>query len=201
MLETFDFTEFTDKVWLTADFHFGHQHMLEVTERPWANIEKHDRALIRNACELVGKDDIFIINGDLTMKGPDNMAWIERVVSRLPGKKILVFGNHDRLKPLQYIEMGFIVAATSLVLPGGIFVAHDPAWAEVWPKDQPMLCGHVHGLFREVGNVVNVGVDVWDYKPVLLEEALMVCDCVEKKTVDWKTVSRNRHKSGKTVDW
>lgn len=194
MLETFDFTEFKGRVWVTADFHFGHERMLEVTERPWKNIDKHDNALIRYACELVEKDDLFIINGDLTMAGSDRMNYIEKIVRRLPGKKILVFGNHDRLKPLHYVDMGFMIAATSLILPGGIFIAHDPAWAAVWPSDKPMLCGHVHGLFKVIKNVVNVGVDVHNYRPVQLADAIMMAKLDDDRKVDWKELSKNRHR-------
>ena len=198
MLETFDFTEFKGKVWVTADLHFGHERMLEVTERPWRNSDKHDNALIRNACELVGKDDLFIVNGDLTMMGSDRMNYVEKIVRRLPGRKVLVFGNHDRLKPLHYVDMGFMVAATSLILPGGIFIAHDPAWATVWPKDKPMLCGHVHELFLAIRNVVNVGVDMWDYKPVELETAMALVRLDSDGDTDWKELSKNRH-SGNQV--
>lgn len=37
--------------------------------------------------------------------------------------------------------------------------------------DKAWMCGHIHGLFKAVKKVLNVGVDVWDFKPVSWEEA------------------------------
>lgn len=194
---TFDFKKcptFTSesKVWLTSDYHFGHAAILEYTKRPWTHIEVHDRALIRNAREVVTDKDVLIINGDFTMFGSQKRPVIEKTLRKIPGKKILVYGNHDKLKPFTYVDMGFIMATTALVLEGGILVAHDPAAAVCWPKDKPVLCGHIHDLFRSVDNVVNVGVDVWGYAPVELETAVKLCT-FKQKPIDWQFVSKSRH--------
>ena len=200
----------TGNIWITADLHLGHATILQYDRRPWDNIDKHDNALIGNIKKLVSPEDTLIINGDLCIFGSDQAHRIRAFVDRIPGKKILVYGNHDHLHPMKYIEMGFSLATTALVLPGNVLMAHDPAWAETWPVDQPMLCGHVHGLFRCLRNVVNVGVDVREYRPVLLsdmiEEAKISMKMYEdsrsiwypvKETkpgdVDWKKVSENRH--------
>jgi calcineurin-like phosphoesterase family protein len=195
MIPTLDTDSFNGKVWLTADLHFGHEFILEVTDRPWKNIDRHDNALIRNANKLVKPKDLYIIVGDLTMKGSDRMKYIMRIVSRLPGNKILVFGNHDKLRPVKYVNIGFILAATSLVLPGGVLVVHDPAAATVWPKNKPVICGHIHELFKVIDNVVNVGIDVWDYKPTLLQHALAITKPGARGEIDWEKLSKDRHKT------
>lgn len=195
MVPTFDYTGMGyEKIWLTADLHFGHETVWRKCNRPWPSLDKMDSALIKNLCECVGDNDLLIIVGDLTLFGPMRDKYVEKMVSKLPGVKVLVFGNHDRFKPKWYLNRGFVLAATSLVLPGGTLVTHDPAEAMVWPKDKPVLCGHVHDLFRVLENIVNVGVDAWDYKPVLLEEALALCS--EQRTVsrDWCEISKNRHR-------
>ena len=46
---------------------------------------------------------------------------------------------------------------------------HDPAVANV-KRDKLWLAGHVHTLFKHAGNVINVGVDQWNYMPVNIEE-------------------------------
>jgi calcineurin-like phosphoesterase family protein len=78
-----------------------------------------------------------------------------------------------------------------------IFMAHDPAWAAAIPKDMLMICGHVHGLFKLVERthrVLNVGVDVWDYKPVLFEDALeYLTNGTPDSKVDVTNVSFKRH--------
>jgi len=35
-----------------------------------------------------------------------------------------------------------------------------------------LVCGHVHEKWQTKGNMINVGVDVWDYKPVPLNTIL-----------------------------
>lgn len=193
---TFDPSVFGDKkVWVTADLHLGHQSILDHCYRPWKNIDKHDNQLIKNINEKVSKDDILIINGDFTILNHERVDAIRRWVERINGQKILVFGNHDKLRPLKYIDIGFILAATALVLPGGILVAHDPAWATVWDRNKPVICGHVHALFETIGNVVNVGVDVQGYSPILLEDALSKIRGIRDPSIDWEDLSKNRHKN------
>ena len=77
-----------------------------------------------------------------------------------------------------------VLAATSLVLPGGVLVTHDPSAAVVWPKDKPVLHGHLHGLYRVLDNVVDIGVDVWDFYPVELHVALSLCAGVRERRAE-----------------
>ena len=47
-------------------------------------------------------------------------------------------------------------------------------WRITPAADQLLLCGHVHDAWRVLdGKAVNVGVDVWDYRPVTLDEILL----------------------------
>ena len=53
-----------------------------------------------------------------------------------------------------------------------------------------VICGHVHKLWKVIPYVVNVGVDVWDYRPVSFEN---VINCfrakqVEMELFDWEEV-------------
>lgn len=42
------------------------------------------------------------------------------------------------------------------------------------PDDTWMLCGHVHEAWKVHGHVINVGVDVWDHRPVSVEQLLEI---------------------------
>jgi len=190
---TLDIESIGKKVWLTSDLHFGHETVWEGCDRPGKNVDKMDALLLRNMREKVGEKDVLIVAGDLTLFGENKQRFVERMIEQMPGTKILVYGNHDRFKPRWYLNRGFVLAATSLVLPGGVLVTHDPVDATVWPHDRPVLCGHVHRLFRKIENVVNVGVDVWNYEPVLLEDALELAGDEPREPRDWGMVSKNRH--------
>ena len=157
----------------TADFHFAHENIIKYTHRPFRNAREMDRAMIRNYNSIVGDDDLVYILGDFCMSR--NKRQVEDYVDKLNGTKILILGNHDYLNPFDYIECGFQSVHTSLYLPQSPEIAmnHDPAVACLVPK---LLCGHVHGLFKLQGNALNVGVDVWDFKPVPLVEILLLLD-------------------------
>ncbi len=162
------------EVFVTADYHLGNEGILTNTRRGehWKTIKRHDNAMIRNTCEVVSEKDLLIIVGDFTMFGPERAPFIERAIAALPGRKILVYGNHDRIKPMTLIDWGFTMATTSMVI-GDALLIHDPVPGRaVWPHDKPVVCGHVHEWWRVLDNVVNVGLDMWDYKPVRLREAL-----------------------------
>ena len=165
-----------ENVWVTADTHFGHENIRTYCKRPWPCADTMDRGILDNINALVGEADLLVIVGDLTMRGPTREQYVTRIVEQLPTNRIIVYGNHDRFKPSWYLRRGFLLAATSLVLPGGVLIVHRPTDAEHWPKSRPVICGHVHNRFKTKGNIVNAGVDIWDYKPILLNDALAQCE-------------------------
>ena len=156
-------------IYLTADPHFDHEMVMSACGRPWATVTEMNTGLINNINSVVTKKDTLYILGDLSMSRhpPD----ISRYISRLNGRLILILGNHDCLTPDAYIEMGFKSVHTSLAIDlHGMCTAvlhHDPA-AHCVVRPRPLLCGHVHTLFKTIGNTVNVGLDVWGYRPVAL---------------------------------
>jgi calcineurin-like phosphoesterase family protein len=142
--------------------------------------------------ETVGIDDTVYFLGDFSLA----FKAIEAYSNRLSGIKKIVPGNHDfchsyhkksrseenRKKWIsKYEEYGWIVLPeqTEILLDGvgKVKLCHHP-YRFVEPKDDKylnwrpkddgsiLLCGHVHGSWKTLDNMVNVGVDVWDFKPV-----------------------------------
>jgi calcineurin-like phosphoesterase family protein len=157
-----------------------------------------DYGLIANWNSVVAPEDMVYIVGDFTMKGYKQKEWFTRTLSALHGKKVLIYGNHDRLHPLEAIEVGFQSAHSSLWMDG-IFLGHDPAWSTALPDGTNMMCGHVHNLFTLVQNgnhrVLNVGVDVWNYKPLMFEDAqrILIKSLPEATKVDLADPNFDRH--------
>lgn len=130
-----------------------------------------NNTIIAKYNHLVQEDDEVFIAGDFTLAGP-NMKWsIEQLVNRMVGKKHLILGNHDRLDPWDYIRCGFESVHTSLEIEGRFVLVHDPAKYYLYPG-KIVLCGHAHNLYKRQGNVINVGVDVWSFCPVSLDEII-----------------------------
>ncbi len=159
----------------TSDQHFYHENIVRYCGRPFKNAHQMNRTIIERYNSVVGNTDVCYILGDFTMTA--NADQIEPIVRKLNGRKILVLGNHDRLRPFSYVELGFESVHTSLdlIIAGErVTCIHDPAPACAVGVTNRWLVGHVHGLFKFLNNssVTNVGVDAWDFTPVSEEQLL-----------------------------
>ena len=137
-----------------------------------------NKKLITNLNDRVGEDDELWVVGDIAMLGPQHMERIEKVLSQINGSKHLVAGNHDRWRIQTYRNAGFTTVHSSMWFDYGehtFYMMHDPAEYSVIENNPKavMLCGHIHGLFKHLlpaKRIINVGVDVWDLKPVNFDE-------------------------------
>jgi len=110
-------------VFFTSDQHFGHDRILELGEgRPFRNIKEHNSYIVSKWWETVTVDDTVYVLGDVAFGGGEVFAANVSIFSRLPGEKILVPGNHDKIfskNSKNYIEKHypFYVDAGFTVLP------------------------------------------------------------------------------------
>jgi len=131
-----------------------------------------NKYIIKRYNEIVNDDDTVYHLGDFTMAGPNRKHGIELFVRKLKGTKIIVLGNHDKLRALDYVDIGFQSAHTFLHLEQhDLFLTHDPAVASIL-LNKRWIHGHVHNLWKFKDTLVNVSVDVWDFKPVSLNQIL-----------------------------
>jgi calcineurin-like phosphoesterase family protein len=82
-------------IWFTADLHFGHEKISELSHRPFADATEMGDALVDNWNSKVGPDDIGWILGDLAIEG----SWrtgLERA-AQMNGRLRLITGNHDQV--------------------------------------------------------------------------------------------------------
>lgn len=116
---------------------------------------------------VVGPRDIVFHLGDVHL---GKRPMLKEFVSKLNGYKILVRGNHDRSREAM-LESGFdeVHEEYTLEVPGTgvyVFMHHQPVARGLWPRHADVhFCGHVHEKWRRKGDVVNVGVDQWDFTP------------------------------------
>jgi calcineurin-like phosphoesterase family protein len=170
--------------YFTSDNHFAHKNIIEYCGRPFRDVDHMNEAMILRWNEVVNDDDIVYHLGDFTMGAPETWA---KFAHRLKGRKLLVPGNHDRLR---VAPSGAKKAAGFEVLDPNIVVQVDglSIWLSHYPRhahdrsrmQRPLppaeydfaLCGHVHQHWRINDGIVNVGVDVWDFRPIRLAEIL-----------------------------
>ena len=65
-----------------------------------------DKAIMKNYNGTVTDDDEVYFVGDITMRGPIHKESIRQIIGRMKGQKHLILGNHDRLHPFDYVDMG-----------------------------------------------------------------------------------------------
>jgi calcineurin-like phosphoesterase family protein len=137
-------------------------------------VNQMHQQLVYNHNQMVKPDDEVWVIGDVTLQSPEYVGKTRKVVEKFNGVKHLVLGNHDEWKAWTYTSAGFVTVhtATWFEYAGFTFyMMHDPSTYTVIQNDPKaiLLCGHIHNLFQHLlpdKRVINVGVDVWDYKPV-----------------------------------
>lgn len=157
-------------IWFTADWHLGHHNIIKYANRPFQDVREMNNLILKNYKEMVQEDDDVYFLGDLTLCNRDQKSRIEKWINKLPGHKRLVLGNHDNLEPFTYLDIGFIQVCTHIILKSKFALIHDPAMGLCFPNKY-ILHGHIHNISKIIKkNYLNVGVDVWDFKPVSIED-------------------------------
>lgn len=76
-----------------SDLHLGHNNCLRFDNRPFSNIEEHDRAIMERWSNTVGLDDDVWVLGDISWY---NATKTVELFKQLNGTKHLCAGNHDK---------------------------------------------------------------------------------------------------------
>jgi len=162
-------------IFFTSDHHFDHTNIIKYCDRPFKNAGHMNNILIQKWNEVVKPEDTVFYIGDFCMTNNSEKAssWIKR----LNGTKHLILGNHDKINIWKYIDIGFSSVHKSFKLPLGnkeIYLVHDPAVKTALPNGSILIHGHVHNLWKTMPDkgLINVGVDVWEFKPVSEEQIL-----------------------------
>jgi calcineurin-like phosphoesterase family protein len=154
-------------------------------------VEEMDSHLIENWNEVVGPDDEVYYLGDFTL----DIKRVKQILPLLNGNIHLIAGNHDLCHSSnrgagayrqRYRQAGFASieeSKTFFIDDEEILLCHLPYFHEDdpdtrFPEFKPsdagswLIHGHVHDRWKVNGRQINVGVDVWDYFPVAIEEIL-----------------------------
>lgn len=154
----------------TADTHFGHAGARALYRRPFPSVPAMDDAMAERWNAAVAPTDTVWHLGDFAIRHPDPAG----LLAGLHGTKHLVTGNNDppatcalpgwaSVSP--YMELR--VDDTSLVLCHYAF----RTWRGM-SRGALNLHGHSHGRLRPQTRQFDVGVDVWDFRPITVTEIL-----------------------------
>lgn len=171
--------------YFTSDLHLGHQKIITMSNRPFADVAAMNNAIIERWNAVVQKSDTVYFLGDFCWSGYEHMF------HQLRGSKHLIIGNHDThavltlpwaSQPQWYVELNGEFRPNKLGKRPKIVLSHYGmrSWSGMY-KDAIMLYGHSHNKlpgFRVkpdedrvvAGATLDVGVDAWDFRPVTLEQ-------------------------------
>ena len=178
------------KIFFTSDTHYNHKKIIEYSKRPFEGMKDMEDAMVERWNSVVSPDDLVWHLGDFAM-GPDLREEVTRIRKRLNGRIYLCLGNHDRNKGF-YEACGFdhvsrkfsghihgsaITDTGPLGRPYRVHISHHPPGKEVQDEHDICLHGHVHELWQfQKPNLINVGVDQWNFTPHTIDEMLAEID-------------------------
>lgn len=179
----------------TSDHHFGHENIISFCDRPFADVDEMNMRMIDAWNDSVSDDDEVWIVGDLAMgqinKTVPLAAALRGHKILVPGNHDRVHPMHKVPDPYRLPKWATFVdlyesAGMTIVDPlqtieiGGetVKVCHFPYFGDSRPGNDRfsgnrpddeggwLICGHVHDAWTVKNKMVNVGVDVWDFRPV-----------------------------------
>jgi calcineurin-like phosphoesterase family protein len=156
----------------TADTHFGHGGALGLYRRPFASVAEMDEGLIARWNLAVAADDEVYHLGDFAVR--QNRARVEALLAGLAGRKHLVTGNNDGEATTRAAGWISVAPYLELRLEGVLLVlCHYPfrTWRDM-TKGALNLHGHSHGRLKPLARQIDVGVDVYEFRPVTLQTLL-----------------------------
>jgi calcineurin-like phosphoesterase family protein len=157
--------------WVTTDWHLYHDKIIDWCDRP----SDHMDLIFANYRASVADKDTVINLGDLIFKYHEMLPEILR---SLPGKKVLVLGNHDRKTRGWYTRAGFDFVCDALTIGSTLFT-HKPV--EVLPTGITL---NIHGHWHHTDKIHNealwwsphthhkLSIEEARYKPVNLQKIL-----------------------------
>ena len=169
-------------IYFISDLHLGHSNIIKLCNRPFNSVEEMDETLIYNWNKKVKKNDTVYIVGDFVWRA----SAVEKYLTRLSGKKILILGNHDKWADKGIYDAYFekITKYEEVSLnEHQITLCHYPMieWKnsrKQWTSRLGYLIyGHIHNNIRpeyrllfETPNALNAGADINGFVPVSFDE-------------------------------
>lgn len=155
--------------WFVSDWHLGIDNFTSepFLARPFSSKEEHVDVLIKEHNKLVKKDDTVYVIGDVIDEDANSNEYL-KIINEFNGEKILIRGNHDikitdeQFKPyfkhIVKFKSGIFVSDENYIF----YLTHYPTQTKL---NFFNLVGHVHLTWRYQLNMLNVGVDVNNFKP------------------------------------
>jgi len=187
--------------YFTSDWHLNSNNIIKYAKRPFFDAQYMNDLLIQDTNLRLDRGDTLIHVGDFILVGFDRhdkkcghdkgskMDNAEYMLSRLRPNVILLSGNHDDGHNCETAGKMMVIDLNKHWK--NVTVSHYPSYSKDYfgrygtvAQTHVHLCGHVHDKWLlywdddvHVLNI-NVGVDVWNYKPVCDSDLIQILDFV-----------------------
>ncbi len=156
-------------VYIWSDLHLGHTNVIKYENRPFSSTEEMNQTILDNWKKTVKKQDTIINLGDVAF-GIDRDS-LRDMITSMPGKKMLIIGNHDRGRSLTYwYDVGFDeVYKYPIIYDSFYILSHEPLYVN---DSMPYvnIHGHIHSETITNPQKVNVSVECIEYVPILFNK-------------------------------
>jgi calcineurin-like phosphoesterase family protein len=161
-------------VFFTSDTHFWHSNknssIIDFCQRPYFSIEHMNESLIKNWNERVKEEDFVFHLGDFGFGG---RSLLKQIFNQLNGTIYLIQGNHDK----NNVRINSNILSSVIKIGRyTVKLQHDPYTIQDYTNINFVICGHMHKSWKHetINGIIhiNVGVDVWDYKVVRMDEVI-----------------------------
>jgi len=161
-------------VYFTSDHHFGQATARSFYRRPFASVAEMDQEMIDrwNVVVSPGDGDEVWHLGDFAVR--QSAARVAHLLKMLHGRKNLIVGNNDDAVVTRCTDWHSVQQYAEAIVDGKKLVpCHYPfrTWRDIG-KGSINLHGHSHARLKPLPRQFDVGVDVWDFRPVRLADIL-----------------------------
>ena len=153
-----------NSVLFCSDLHLGHD--TAATLRGFKSIAEHDHTIITMLSMQCDKRTVLWVLGDVAMK-MENL----QLLAAVPGRKILVRGNHDEFPIAHYQAAGF-EQIHGIIKYKHMWVTHCPIHPQEMYRADANLHGHIHftaSTQQPPFPYINMNWDFWQ-RAVSLDE-------------------------------
>ncbi len=159
-------------VYFTSDQHFGHAAARSFYRRPFTSVAEMDQQMIDRWNAVVTDADEVWHLGDFAVR--QSRERVASLLLMLNGRKHLVAGNNDDAGVRGCAHWQSVQSYAELAVDGRkLILCHYPfrTWRDMG-RGSVNLHGHSHGRLKPLPRQSDVGVDVWDFRPVRLAELI-----------------------------
>lgn len=166
-----------NNMYFWSDQHFNHTNIIEYSKRPFHTPVEMNEYMYSQYFNTVQANDLVIFGGDIAF---GDVAETRQRLLQLPGKKVLVLGNHDFDKNKAIFREYHCFDATVMAFVYqeifdkhicNVLVTHYPLDLSYLPENTINVHGHIHSYLAGERRI-NMAVEHTEYQPVSLREKI-----------------------------